>query len=589
MEKRFSNCLNETYDYFKSQGINILGKGYEEIMSSPTLFDGYVASLVEGASADSAAQMSQLMANTNNHLLTEGSVAGISPISSLSGPIIRKLWPMFALKQAVKTEVATTPSFLISYTRPYYETEDGVRHYVPRTGLLTGSIDNGYGVNSDLVKDYLTRRAVLTNGVVTVDFDDVYDETGATKDSTKHNLVVSSASKLKRQPLDADFTLVGINFATVATSGTAGQEGYVKGYAAYSIKFNKKIGVENVIVCDYEDAENAGTILVRANLTAGTAQVSVIKTKGAYPASVDLIAHRSVEYNEVTTSWSFDIGREDIRIGTGIHMNAPLAVESLTDMKALYQIDGTKEAVDLMTNAMALDTDGRLFKFIKDNFVNQPGNALGGSYSEYPGAANYLAVFDVKPAVGFAGGPKAWREELKPVFDHLAARIKNQTFLGAGIFNIVANPLDVQLITNIDWSFRGGQQSVDGVSVNYSVGTYYGSAYAYKIVSSEIVPQGVMFLVFIPENKDQLTYNYWAYSFSSELGYRDPNRAMVPSIMLCKRDTMKSFMPALAAVKIMGNDATSAFDIFRDYIPNKAGEVTVEAGIGNQNAQSQGI
>jgi hypothetical protein len=256
-------------------------------------------------------------------------------------------------------------------------------------------------------------------------------------------------------------------------------------------------------------------------------------------------------------------------------MNSPLAVESLTDMKALYQIDGTKEAVDLMTNAMALKVDGSILRFIKEQFLAQPGHEMF-AFEKYPEAAHYLAVFDVKPAVGFAGGPKAWREELKPVIDHLAARIKNQTFLGTGVFNIVANPLDVMLISNVDWSFRGGQQTVDGVSVNYSLGTYYGSAYAYKIVSSEIVPQGLMYIVFIPAEDKQMTYNYWAYSFSTELGYRDPNRALVPSIMLCKRDVMKAFMPAIAAVKIIGNDAGAAYDPFRDVLPTAMETQAVE-------------
>ena len=559
MEKNYFDCLNETYSLFKSQGVSILGKGYEEIMSSPTLFEGYVSSLVEGASADSAAQMAQLMANTNAHLLTEGSVAGIAPVSSLSGPVIRKLWPTFALKNAVKTQVAKTPSFLISYTRPYFITagENGeeVRHYVVRPGLLP--VDGGeWKEGGDLAGNY----KVVTLAAGDNDLDTLGEE------ANKHFLLATkSGSQIKRQPLDADFRLVEV--------GTK--------------KLDIRLGVEGVIVYDYlypaytpeggtEVAAHTVTILIRVDLNGGHAKLACIGLGQNETLAVKVRCHRSAEYNEFATSWSFDIAREDVRIGTGEHMNSPLAVESLTDMKALYQIDGTKEAVDLMTNAMALKVDGSILRFIKEQFLQQPGHEMFREEG-YPTAASYLAVFDVKPAVGFAGGPKAWREELKPVIDHLAARIKNQTFLGTGVFNIVANPLDVMLISNVDWSFRGGQQTVDGVSVNYSLGTYYGSAYAYKIVSSEIVPQGYMYIVFIPAEDKQMTYNYWAYSFSTELGYRDPNRALVPSIMLCKRDVMKAFMPAMACVRIIGNDANGSYDPFRDVIPHVAISGTEEA------------
>lgn len=538
MDKKYSTNLNETYDLFKSQGVSIIGKGYEEIMSSPALFEAYTTSITEGVSADSRAEMAQLMANTNAHLLTEGSVAGIAPICSLSGPVIRKLWPSIGLKNAVKTKVATTPSFMINYTKPYFITaENGkeVKHYVVRDSL----IGQDGTVASDLAGNY-KELSFDANGVA--DFSDFCK--------------VDTASRIKYQPLDNDFTLVSV----VVNDGTND----------VTVKINKKVGVEHVIIYDGVVAEKKFTLLVRLAAEDCKAYLQVIAETGLTVDKTKVVVrgHRSVEYNEVATSWGFDIAREDILIGTGDHMQSPLTVESLTDMKALYQIDGTKEAVNLMTNAMALRTDGMIFNFLKNEFINQPG---AGEFASYPAASEYIAVFDVKPAAGFAGGPKAWREELKPVFDHLAARIKNQTFLGAGCFNIVANPLDAQLITNVDWSFRGGQGSVDGVNVNYSLGTYYGSAYTYKLISTEIVKQGVMYLVFIPEEDTQLTYNYWCYSFSTELGYRDPNRAMAPSIMLCKRDVLKSFLPAIGAVKIVGNDAGANYDPFRDVIPTTTG------------------
>ena len=46
-------------------------------------------------------------------------------------PVIRKLWPKFALKDVLKTEVAKTPRFVISYMRPYMWKGDADRVYLP--------------------------------------------------------------------------------------------------------------------------------------------------------------------------------------------------------------------------------------------------------------------------------------------------------------------------------------------------------------------------------------------------------------------------------------------------------------------------
>ena len=131
-DKNFNTVLTECNDFFASQGISIIGEGYKEIATNKALFESYVDQLTEGAtSADDAAVMAQLMANTNANILRESSMTGIQPIASLSMPVIRKLWPKFALKEALPTEVAKTPRFVVSYTAPYMFKGDE-KVYIPR-------------------------------------------------------------------------------------------------------------------------------------------------------------------------------------------------------------------------------------------------------------------------------------------------------------------------------------------------------------------------------------------------------------------------------------------------------------------------
>jgi hypothetical protein len=254
-------------------------------------------------------------------------------------------------------------------------------------------------------------------------------------------------------------------------------------------------------------------------------------------------------------------------------------------MMALYQIDGTKETVDLMTNVFAQRLDLEVLDFIKKSYLNQPGNEafMSGTGDGFPGATDYTFLFDCKPAAGFAGSPKAWREEIKPLIDHLAQKIKNQTYLQAGTFTIVGNPIDVQILANVDWQFRGGQGgNMDGVDVDYSIGTYVG-ANAYRVIASTNVPAGQFFIIFTPSTDTQMTYKYYPYTFSTEMGYVDPNRSRVPSIMMTKRHTFHEFMPAVGCIVIKNNDGKGYFAQYTNW-----NEVGVRADTWKQDYINEG-
>jgi hypothetical protein len=597
-QKDYNSVLLETSDFFKSQGINIIGEGYKEIATNQQLFESYVESLLEGVGADNQAVLGQLMANTNAGILRESSLSGIAPIASLSMPVIRKLWPKFALKEALKTEVAKTPRFVVSYMKPYMFRGDNEKVFLPK-GLATNASAVGLGS----VKDTYATATVTTvaGGTVNVDFG-VASGTGFTVAS--HELIsgegntgegiAAVASGTKRQPLDSEIRVTSLAVTFTKAAGADPLTYYVK-------LPTHKIDVTGSIFLDLTSLyENAGAdlftdaalvtpfttgnpavqarlrgqILVRTDLSRGTALVATISLTGTnllatYLATPSVVvatvkAGVSTEFNERGWSVGFDVGRMDIDIPTGQHINAPLPIEALNDMMALYQIDGTKETVDLMTNVFAQRLDIEVLEFLDRSFINQPGVA---EFSNYPDAGDYMLTFDVRPAAGFAGSPKAWREELKPQIDFLSQKIKNQTYFQSGIFTIVGNPLDIQLLTNIDWQFRGGQGAgMDGVDVDYSVGTYVG-ANAYRVIASVNVPQGQLYLVFTPNSDTQMTYKYFPYTFSTEMGYIDPNRSRVPSIMMTKRHSFAEFLPALGMINIVNNTGTGQFTT--GYWPNQ--------------------
>jgi hypothetical protein len=525
-ERSYNEVLTEAHDIFSAQGLSIIGEGYKEIATNSNLFESYVETLTEGSSADSAATMAQLMANTNANILQESSITGIQPVASLSMPVIRKLWPKFALKEAIKTEVAKSPRFVISYTKPYLTKGDNEKVYLPK-GLFDQTGANDFdNLSAAGKKPYVTETRTLKVGSAEV-----------VKFTTA---VTDTPSAAKVQPLDELYVSV---------------EGE---------KIGKRLNVTGSAIYDLT---TGGQLVVQFAGAKCEATVAYVGAEGATDIVVTLKAGVSTEYNEDTYSVGFDIARQDVDIPTGQHINAPLPIEALQDMMALYQIDGTKETVDLMTNVFATKLDLEILDFIQNSFVNRPGNEAFNGYGE---ADAFGATFDCIPAAGFAGSPKAWREELKPMIDYLATKIKVETYLGAGIFTIVGNPLDINLITNVDWQFRGGQGvNMDGVSVDYSVGSYIG-ANAYKVIASPNVPQGAMYIVFTPATDKQLTYCYYPYAFSLSSGYVDSNRSRVPSLMMTKRHTMYEFMPAVACIAIENNNG-SPYNKFHKTV---AGKVT---------------
>lgn len=522
-EKSYNTVLQETSDYFAAQGVSIIGEGYKEIATNAALFESYVENLTEGASANDAAAMAQLMSNTNGNILKESSMTGIQPIASLSMPVIRKLWPKFALKDALHTEVAKTPRFVVAYTKPYMINGKGVRKDLAKGILSDADAADGFQLDEALKKTYIDEPEFeLASGAAVVK-----------EFNTK---VADTPSALKDQPCDE---LVFVSVKLIAKTSAPEK----------AVKIGKRLGVDGSGLFDLGDGCQ---LVVKFDGANRRATFALVGGEEGAEVKIHVKAGVSSEYNEESWSVGFDIARQDIDIPTGQHINAPLPIEALNDMMALYQIDGTKETVDLMTNIFASKVDLEILDFLQRCLANRPSNEAFAT--GYEGAEKFMLTFDCKPAAGFAGSPKAWREEIKPMIDHLAQKIKNETYLTSGTFTIVGNPLDIQILANVDWSFRGGQGgSMDGVAVDYSIGTYVG-ANSYKVIASTLVPAGVMYLLFIPAGGTQLTYAYYPYSFSTEMGYVDPNRSRVPSIMMTKRHTMFEFMPAIGAIMVANND-----------------------------------
>jgi hypothetical protein len=589
MNEGYNKVLGTTQKIFESAGVSVMGQGFVDVATRKDLFDQYNTALCSGIQdPNDQANVHSLIENSNREILSESSISGLSPISSLVGPVIRKLWPKFTLRQAVNTSVAQQPVVTLNWTRPYIEKADAtgrpVRTYLPR-GLRDSEADDGsFEDIEDMAGNTKTITVDLKAGTGVADF-------WALDDAAK------GTSLIKYQPIDPVVALASITFVAKDAETKLYTDAAATVLATASdltMTVEKFTGIDSNLYYSfkktfYTAADTAATldatILVQAQteeyqeksqVKDGKIIVALISKTAtdAFTVSATIRAKYSTEYNENSVTVGTDVERKDIKIGTGEHINANFPVEQIRDMSSLYSLDSVALVTDAITKIFAAKVDTKIYKLIKNSFLRQPGNI--DEFEAYPDATKRVAQWDVKPMVGYAGDPLAWQNSLKPVIDHIATRIKTDTYLDDGIFTIIGNPLDMILLNTVEWQFTSGG-AADGVAVDYSLGIYKG-LYTYRAIASPLVPEGWLYISFIPTTVDQRTLDYWAYSYSIEAGYRDPNRQNVPSIMVTKRDTVHEFMPAVGAVKILNNKGDYSYDPFRDVLPVYQ---TAAAGAGN--------
>jgi len=526
----FSSIMNEAASYFSDQGIAMTSKnGIEEIISDNSLFETYKQKLCEGLEPSQIDSFAQLMNNTRKTLLEAASVSGVDQIAGLSMPTIRKMWAKIALKHVMPTTVVSTPSFKVAYTKAYlfkdgkkYELPDAINktnNHVELPKLLCNvpDVNNAYVLKLPLQDEDLFGYASVPASAKTYDSIDrkfYLDYVHATAPTYKDENGTTHTGEDVWVRVRVQATLDALINAVVkipvqqtdATTGRVTTYGYATDTVFGSV--------------DYSEGK-----------------LTLISTGGIIDYAT-LDARITHETNENTESVSFDIINEDITIGTGAHLNAPLPIEWLQDTMAVYNIDGAAEVIDLMSQTVAQKLELEIYNFLNDSIDE----------NNVP----YIGSFNVIPSVGYNGTPKSWREELKTVIDSLAIRMKRDSKFHSGKFAIIGSPLDMQLLPNVDWVFDHVKSENDGVEVTFNLGAMSG-ANRYELVSSDLIPDGALIMFFIPATDRFLTYKYYPYTFNVEKGYRDSQMSLVPSIMMTKRHTLKCFTPLISRIVIKNN------------------------------------
>jgi len=164
------------------------------------------------------------------------------------------------------------------------------------------------------------------------------------------------------------------------------------------------------------------------------------------------------------------------------------------DMRALFDISMQAEIVNILGQQVALDIDREIILSL------QTANARLND-------ASHTGSFNRTPPTTYTWGTKYWHENIIPVLNTLSGQIYTDTNIEAGNV-IAANPLDVAILEDLQTFNYTGTSSVDG-DLGYRSATVAGGKW--KILTSAVVTQGTMLMVYKPVEELKAIYFYSPY------------------------------------------------------------------------------
>ena len=500
----FSVALTETADVFKQKhGISIIGRDFEDILTSAPLFEEYVARFTEGMDATEAEQI-QTFANSFRETCLQESLAGVQPYASLTMPVLVKLWARLSIKYAIPTEPVSQPAFTIAFMKPYILDDAGAKHYLPE------AINDMNSTLADMPK--VVETVALTNGKAEAE-----------------TLIPAEMTNAK----------AGVGLFNVD-----------KKFSVVSVTVNGKAYPCNIKLDLYrrlygEVTTDAGTVIVFGSVDLENCTVTIATMGAAEVTEVGVLGWFSSENHTHATEVGFDMSRKDVEIGTATHIEASLPIELLQDTKAMYQVDGAAEVTDIMSNVCAQKVDMEIYNFLNKSFLESQTDKI-----------SFFNEFDVYPQGNFAVNPSEWLNELRKLIDYQATSMRNTYRTYNGYYVILGNPINTMLIPNVSWSFNSVNDTQNGVEVSYSIGALSG-ANRYTIISSDLIaPDDGLTIIFVPTTDKFKTFAYYPYTFNVVQNYLNARTPNVPSIMLTKRQTVEEFQRIIGRIDILNNDGT---------------------------------
>ena len=446
------DLLTEVYRTTKKiSGIDPSKPGnLKAILVDDAAFEAYVTGLVESIeNKKDRTNFVQLAENTRINLL-ENSMFQINPYETLTLPILRVFYPKLVAKELVTVSPMDKPESVKAFIKAQFSP----------AALPPGS---GTQYDAPVVGTDISQGVAFGTPVAA----------SMPVPSSAYDVLATAGLSSTEAHLERDFEITGIS-----TDGTAYTDVVITPAVEGHFSASVAIGLNADVVSGFVD------------YLAGT--VSISSTTGVVLFAKYQVT-TSLEENRINPAVTLSV--EKIRLyARDRQISANWTINMEQDMRALFDVSMQAELVNILGQQVALDIDREII------------NALITANTRL-NDASHTASFDRTPPVGYTWGTKYWHENIIPVLNQLSGQVYTDTNIEAAN-TIAANPLDVAILEDLQTFNYTGTSSVDG-DLGYRSATVAGGKW--KILTSAVVTQGTMLMIYKPVEELKAVYFYSPY------------------------------------------------------------------------------
>ncbi len=417
------------------------------VLVDDAAFEAYVTGLAESIENKKDRATFVQLAENTRINLLENSMFQINPYETLTLPILRVFYPKLVAKEAVTVSPMDKPESVKAFIRAQFAPANDPTNLNDAPVTAT-DISRGVGIGTPVT---------ATVGVPIATYDILAVQT-----------LTSAQAHLER-----DFEITGVSGDGTAWTSVSIVPA-VEGHFSASVSIGGQTDVISGMV-DYLngllDVSNVTGVanFIRYQVTTSLEENQINPTVTLRVDKVRLYARD----RQISTNWTINMEQ---------------------DMRALFDVSIQAEIVNILGQQVALDIDREII------------NALLVANTRL-NAASHTGTFTRTPPGTYTWGTKYWHENIIPVLNQLSGQIYTDTNIDSGN-TILANPLDVAILEDLQTFNYTGTAAVDG-DLGYRSATVAGGKW--KVLTSAVVTQGTMLMVFKPMEELKAIYFYSPY------------------------------------------------------------------------------
>ena len=513
-------------------------------------------------------RLATLTDNSLKEIARESVMTGYAPITSYAPFFLKKQWVACVWKDALMSEVATSPILNYKFEKRWLKTQSGEKYEIPNVYYNKEAMKKLYSeaTGNDLDSDKAIKLPATNLQLLPH-----LNGESQVESYVKGDLVVNDFNK--SEMITANTAICKVTIQEFKTEGS----GYDSAKThVIPVNIGIDLSTHNFLKSDIryvmrdekgdpkKDANGnpmvvTDEIVGRINFENGT--ITVMSSTGAV-TEVYLSGKTANRFNHRSLSVERTVERiQKMMPESGPRLNTGITVEEASDAIALDRIDMFADTVNMMGDALAQFVDTEISGFVQNSYEVQKAAETEGrggphGYSTLVEDGGFNAV----PYGGYAANISTWIGDCKEYFERYIDRLKRKLMSSEVTVVCVTAPENIRFLKgDIKWVFSD-TTDVSGLKLNYNVGiTNINGGDRVHVITSQYLDQkdGIR-TILIPTTTELITYKHIFYSVVVDRsGYRNPVETLIPNVMATQRSLTFEILPVQGRFYIDGVDSYS--------------------------------